>query len=86
MKPIKLPPGAQLVENSTPASPPPGAELVTDATFAAPKDNKEGVYKKGLEGQGKIIDVPYSKVMDAYKAGYLIDKNDYEKIWKRSGI
>ena len=82
MKPIKLPPGAQLVENSTPASLPPGAELVTDATFAAPKDNKEGVYKMGLEGQGKIIDVPYSKVMDAYKAGYLIDKNDYERYGK----
>jgi hypothetical protein len=36
----------------------------------------------GLEGNGKMIDVPYSKVMDAYKAGYLIDKNDYERYGK----
>ena len=79
MPPIKLPPGAQLVDDSTSMSLPAGAELVTDATFAATKDNKEGTYKMGLEGHGSTIDVPHNKVMDAYRAGYLISKDDYER-------
>lgn len=60
-------------------STPEGWEAV-DATpqvdqFAAPKDNKEGLYQMHT-AEGTAVQVPYSKVMDAYKAGYKISPND----------
>ena len=43
--------------------------------FAAPKDNKEGLYQMRTS-EGALTQVPYSKVMDAYKSGYKISPDD----------
>lgn len=90
--PIKLPPGAQLVDESQAMALPPGAELVPDAPvqdFSATKDNKEGVYQmRGPDGQ--LLSVPYSKVMSASGAGYKISPEDrirfgQDKVYELSG-
>ena len=44
-------------------------------SFAATPDNKEGVYRMHTP-DGTETKVPYSKVMDAYKAGYKIHPDD----------
>lgn len=44
-------------------------------SFAATKENKEGTYRM-QSPSGKIVSVPYSKVMPASKAGYLISSAD----------
>ena len=46
--------------------------------FAAPKDNKEGLYRMQTPDR-KLIQVPYSKVMDAYKSGWKIHPDDRNK-------
>jgi len=46
--------------------------------FAAPKDNKEGIYRM-KSPDGTDVQVPYSKVMLASKAGYKIHPNDRTK-------
>lgn len=43
--------------------------------FSASKDNKEGLYQMQTP-EGTQTQVPYSKVMDAYKAGYKISPDD----------
>ncbi len=54
----------------------PYASIVTDVDpFKATKENKEGVYNMQTP-DGQIVSVPYSKVMSASKAGYLISPDD----------
>ena len=48
---------------------------VDPSQFSAPKDNKEGLYQMQT-ADGKLTQVPYSKVMDAHKAGYKISPDD----------
>jgi len=82
---MKLPAGAQLVDDQSSINLPPGAELVPEDSGATPaldlskfspkKDNKEGLYQMTLNGTD-YIPVPYSKVMDAYKAGLKIKDED----------
>ena len=83
---MKLPPGAQLADDGSDLKLPPGASLVSDESsssvdFSAPKDNKEGLYRMRTPG-GEEKKVPHSKVMDAYKAGYLIHPDDRDTYGK----
>jgi len=76
-KPPLADPYASLPDTSTQAQQDPYANM-PDA-FIAPKNNKEGLYQM-QRPDGTMVEggVPHSKVMDAYKAGYLIAPKDYE--------
>ena len=49
--------------------------------FSAPKGNKEGTYRMRAPG-GEEKPVPHSKVMDAYKAGWMIHPDDRDTFGK----
>lgn len=79
--PVKLPPGAQLVDESQAMALPPGAELVPDVPDFTSNPKREGTYKMVAPGGGaiKLIDVPYSRVQDAFGAGYTLGKSGDDK-------
>lgn len=71
--PSSMPAGYTLEESPETTTPP-----VQD--FSAPSDNKEGVYEMihGESNPAKVVSVPYSKVMDASKAGYKISPKAHD--------
>ena len=61
---------------STPASTG-DADVTPSQDFSAQANNTEGLYDM-IGKEGKPINVPYSKVMDAYRAGYKISPKDQD--------
>lgn len=85
---MKLPPGAELVDDSSSMKLPAGAELVTDedSSQTPTEDTTEFAFKPGDQHgkyrmkspSGKDIDVGYENVMNASKKGYKIHPDDRE--------
>lgn len=93
--PLKLPPGAQLVDDQPAMKLPPGAELVPDDTSTTSADtdftsnpNGEGLYRmmpasvQGYTDTSKEIQVPFSRVNDAQAAGLHLHPDEQPRYTK----
>lgn len=82
---IKLPPGAQLVDDSSSIKLPPGAELVQDAPDLTANENGEGTYEMAGPG-GKKVKIPYGMIGTASQAGYKMTDTDRARYVKDASV